>query len=239
MKYSEIREKYQNHNYVVFVDRYACLISPFITKILVKTNLTPNMITILMMLSGILGSILFCVPNIIVKIVGIVFIHLWYVLDCCDGEIARIKKKYSLFGKEIDYTAHILNHPFFTIAFCFSMIQLGIYNNILLMLIFFIIIVTNLVFRNILMFNSIYETKILNSDTKEILINKGKKSILSKFVDNIPLYPNFVLTFPIIYVISYYLKLNLAYIYIILFMISSFIIVYLKLLNWIRKIVKL
>ena len=89
------------------------------------------------------------------------------------------------------------------------------------------------------MFNSIYETKILNSDTKEILINKGKKSILSKFVDNIPLYPNFVLTFPIIYVISYYLKLNLAYIYVILFMISSFIIVYLKLLNWIRKIVKL
>lgn len=237
MKYNEIRKNYQNGNYLFIIDRYSYSISPLITKHLIKTNLTPNMITVMMMLSGIIGAIFFAIPSIAMKIIGTVFIHLWYILDCCDGEVARIKKKYSKFGKEIDYTAHILNHPLFTVAFMLSMMQLKIYNSTFVGIIFMIIIIINLMFRNMLLFNSIYEEKMKSDIINDM--GKQKVSIKKRLIDNLSTYPNFALIFPIIYLIDILLKTNISIIYAVLFAIISSLIIYLKLFNWIRKIIKL
>lgn len=112
LNYKEIRSKYQNKTWFL-CDRYALIISPFITKEMLRMKLRPNIVTLLMMISGIIGAIMFSFDNLALRILGIVFIHLWYVLDCSDGEVARITKIFSRMGKEIDYTAHIINHPYF------------------------------------------------------------------------------------------------------------------------------
>jgi len=214
------------------------MISPLITKFLVKTNLTPNMITVMMMISGIVGAALFAIPSIVVKIIGIGFIHLWYVLDCCDGEVARIKKKFSKFGKEIDYTAHILNHPLFTLSFMASIMQFKIYNSTFVAIIFMIIIIINLMFRNMLLFNSIYEDKIKNEIT--VTTNPDQKvKFTQKLIQNLSTYPNFALIFPIVYLIDIALKTNISIAYAIFFAVISMVIIYLKLFNWIKKIINL
>lgn len=244
MTYKDIRENYQSKNYLFIVDRYACIISPVITKRLVKTKLTPNMITVLMMISGVIGAALFAMPQLFLKIIGIIFIHLWYILDCCDGEVARIKRQFSKFGKEIDYTAHILNHPLFTLAFMTSIMQLKIFNNTIIATIFMIIIVVNLMFRNILIFNSIYQDKIQDKiQDNDTLPNKGnklaKRIFIIKIMDNISTYPNFALIFPIVYIFDIIVNTKCSILYAVIFALSSSIIVYLKLFLWIKKIVKL
>lgn len=237
MKYSEIRDKYQNSDYLFVVDRYACLISPLITNVLLKTNFTPNMITVMMMISGIIGSILFASQSLLIKIIGILFIHLWYILDCSDGEVARINKKFSKFGKEIDYTAHILNHPLFTLSFMVSIMQLKKYNSTFVAVAFMILIIINLMFRSMLLFNSIYEEKM--NDQRKNIIKYQNINFKRKLMDNLSTYPNFVLIFPIIYIIDLIWKTNFSMIYVVSFAIISSIIIYLKLFNWIRKIINL
>ena len=239
MKYSEIRENYQNHNYGLIIDRYACSISPIITKLLLKTNLIPNQATILMMLSGIVGAVMFAVPNIWSKIVGIVFIHLWYIIDCSDGELARIKKQFSKFGTEIDYTAHILNHPLFNMAFLISMIQLNKYDIVFLMSIFMVIIVVNLIFRNLVMFKNEYRKRMSEQIEKskngsDELVQKT--NYIVKFFDNMTVYPNYALIFPIVYVVDYFSGLELSIYYTLIFMLISGLIVSIQLVNWVRRI---
>lgn len=219
------------------IDRYACMISPLITKFLIKTNLTPNMITVMMMISGIIGAILFAIPSVFIKVIGLVFIHLWYILDCCDGEVARIKKKFSKFGKEIDYTAHILNHPLFTLSFMASIMQLKIYNLTFIAVIFMIIIIINLMFRSMLLFNSIYEDRMKSEINNDNLENRV--SFSRKLSDNLSTYPNFALIFPIIYFVDILMKTQFSLIYSIVFAIISALIIYLKLFNWIKKIIDL
>lgn len=237
MRYNEIRKNYQSKNYLFIIDRYACMISPLITKFLINTSITPNMVTVMMMISGIIGAILFAIPSTFMKVIGIVFIHLWYILDCSDGEVARIKKKFSKFGKEIDYTAHILNHPLFTLSFMISIMQFKIYNSTFVAIIFMIIIIVNLMFRNMLLFNSIYEEKIkseLDSASTE-----QEVKFIRKLIDNLSTYPNFALIFPIIYLVDISIKTNLSIIYVVFFALISTLIIYLKLFNWIKKIIHL
>jgi phosphatidylglycerophosphate synthase len=238
LNYKEIRRDYQNHNYEIYVDRYATILSPFITKVLIKLKLIPNKVTVLMMVSGVIGAGLFSIPNIIFKIIGVAFIHLWYILDCSDGEIARITKKYSKFGTEIDFTAHILNHPLINLAFVVSLIQTKRYNSIYLLIVFMIFISLELIFRNILCFNKIYSEKI-NTNFEELENSESKKLIknrIKKFITNVTLYPNYALLFPICYIVDYYLKLDIAYYYSIITVIFFFIVISGKSVSWIQKI---
>lgn len=64
MKYSTIRKEYQHHELstMVFVDPYATLLSPFVTKMCIKLHLIPNAVTLCMIGSGIIGAILFALP---------------------------------------------------------------------------------------------------------------------------------------------------------------------------------
>jgi phosphatidylglycerophosphate synthase len=132
---------------------FSARISPLFTAIFVKYGVRPNSITILMILSGLLGAALFAVDNVVVKVAGYVFIQLWFVMDCCDGEVARITKDYSKYGTEMDYLAHILTHPAFQISFLVSALQLyaeqGI-DSTATILIFSAIIVVELMVRGML-----------------------------------------------------------------------------------------
>ena len=58
--------------------------------------------SIISILVAIAGSFCFAVNNNICRIVGVCLIELWLILDCVDGNIARVKKTSSEMGEFID-----------------------------------------------------------------------------------------------------------------------------------------
>jgi len=63
-------------------------ISPFF----IKTSLTPNQVTTISGLFGVLGSYMLILDSHIYLIISAIFIQLYTILDLVDGDIARAKK---------------------------------------------------------------------------------------------------------------------------------------------------
>ena len=77
-------------------------ISKPISVVLFKTFLTPNQITIISGLFGIIGAYLLTCDDKINLIYAAIFIQLFTILDLVDGDIARMKGMQSYFGKWLD-----------------------------------------------------------------------------------------------------------------------------------------
>ncbi|MHA1269469.1 MAG: NTP transferase domain-containing protein [Candidatus Helarchaeota archaeon] len=77
-------------------------ISITITKLLLKTNISPNIITIFVFLLGIAGASLFFYGGYQNLIIGVILAQLCSIIDGCDGEIARLKLQSSEFGGWLD-----------------------------------------------------------------------------------------------------------------------------------------
>src|SRR5256885_6593451 len=85
-----------------FVDRHfnrRC--SRWITRWLLRTPLTPNGVTVLATAVGILAAVAFGVGGDAPGIVGALLFQLSAILDCCDGEVARLKFMESAFGQQL------------------------------------------------------------------------------------------------------------------------------------------
>lgn len=200
-------------------------ISPYISAIYIKLGVIPNMITIHMILSGIIGAVLFSLPFLTAKILGSIFIHIWFILDCSDGEVARYTKRYSKYGKELDFMAHLINHPLFGIALFLSLYQLERYDFYILL---YIIVASN--FLDYL--NRNLNTLQLVIDTKSEIENKGYmptpqnwtfKKIVMFFANIFTIYPNLILFGVIVYFIDYSFSTDFLYYYLILNVILTFL----------------
>jgi len=77
-------------------------ISTKITKLLLKTNITPNIISLFTFLLAAIGSIFFFLGGYPNLIIGAVFAQFASIIDGCDGEIARLKMQTSEFGGWFD-----------------------------------------------------------------------------------------------------------------------------------------
>ena len=73
-----------------------------LTLLLIRLPLTPNHITGLALVLGICGAGFFIVGDWTANILGALLLVLSYVLDNCDGEVARIKNLSSEFGARLD-----------------------------------------------------------------------------------------------------------------------------------------
>jgi phosphatidylglycerophosphate synthase len=223
MKYKEIRKitKIKPINQELFFAYFfGRRLSPFFVNIFLKLNITPNTITVYMIRAGIIGAILFAFDNIWFKFTGYIFMLLWLILDCADGEVARITKVFSKFGKELDYIAHIINHPLFNVAFLISLIQLNKYNVILLAIISILFISSNLINRNLLSMYIIYDLK---AKPKNAILNKQKmpRVILNYIINILIFFPNFVLLFPLMYFIDVSMGTFLSLLYFLIAAVSS------------------
>ncbi|MGD6741970.1 CDP-alcohol phosphatidyltransferase family protein [Streptomyces sp. BH106] len=69
---------------------------------LVNTKVSPNQLTYLMTVCGVLAAPALLVPGIWGAVLGVVAVQLYLLLDCVDGEIARWRKQYSLAGVWMD-----------------------------------------------------------------------------------------------------------------------------------------
>ncbi len=205
---------------------FSARISPLFTAIFVKYGVRPNSITILMILSGLLGAALFAVDNVFVKVAGYVFIQLWFVMDCCDGEVARITKDFSRYGSEMDYLAHVLTHPAFQISFLVSAIQLYAGQGaepIALILIFSAIAIVELMIRAMLGLQLIHRYKESEHAPAAVAPARGKgRLIRNLFISAIYIYPNVALFFPIVYFFDLFFDSMIGFYYAIVVLIVSF-----------------
>jgi phosphatidylglycerophosphate synthase len=78
-------------------------ISLAITRRLVNTRITPNVMTIASVGIGLFGAFFFAVPRTSSHVLGALLFWLHSVLDGCDGELARLKFAESRWGGLIDF----------------------------------------------------------------------------------------------------------------------------------------
>ncbi|HOJ49504.1 MAG TPA: CDP-alcohol phosphatidyltransferase family protein [Spirochaetota bacterium] len=98
-------------------------ISLFVSSLLMNTKITPNMITIFVVIIGLLASFIMVLkPDYYGGLIGGILFHLSSVLDGCDGEIARLKYQTSKIGVWLDNIGDELTNFVFIGA-------VGIYNS--------------------------------------------------------------------------------------------------------------
>jgi len=84
-------------------DYYIRKYSIYITRLFLYTNLTPNQITMIWVIVGVIGASLFIFGNYTYSIIGALLMFLAFSLDFVDGEVARYKKLTSGFGEFLDW----------------------------------------------------------------------------------------------------------------------------------------
>ena len=87
-------------------DLYLRKISPYLTRILISTRISPNGVTWLMIVTGISTGLALLIPGYKGILLALFLSQLQMLWDCCDGELARWKKKFSPAGIFLDTIGH-------------------------------------------------------------------------------------------------------------------------------------
>jgi phosphatidylglycerophosphate synthase len=84
-------------------------ISSRVTRHLINAPVTPNQLTWLMMVAGVLGGAALLLPGIGGAVLAALLIQVYLGLDCVDGELARWRKQTSTTGVYLDRVGHYLS----------------------------------------------------------------------------------------------------------------------------------
>jgi len=95
---------------------YIRRLSPYLTRLLLRTPITPNGVTWLMILSGLGAAALLTQRGIWPAVGAVLLIQLQILLDCSDGELARWKQLSSPVGIYLDRIGHYLTEAALPIA---------------------------------------------------------------------------------------------------------------------------
>jgi phosphatidylglycerophosphate synthase len=80
--------------------------SPYLTRLLLRTRITPNGVTWLMILVGLAAAAVLALPGLLAAIGAVALIQLQILLDCSDGELARWRDVRSTAGVYLDRLGH-------------------------------------------------------------------------------------------------------------------------------------
>jgi phosphatidylglycerophosphate synthase len=94
-------------------------ISPYLTRPLLRSGISANGVTWLMILSGALAAVATGWPTLAGAVLAVVLVQLQMLLDCCDGEVARWRQSSSPKGVYLDRVGHY-------VAECGIAVALGI-----------------------------------------------------------------------------------------------------------------
>jgi phosphatidylglycerophosphate synthase len=100
-------------------DLYLRKISLYLTRVLLKTPITANGVTYLMILTGVSISAALQIPGVTGLLVAFFLSQLQMLWDCCDGEIARWRNTQSPKGVFLDRVGHYLTESLLPIALAF------------------------------------------------------------------------------------------------------------------------
>ena len=95
---------------------YIRRLSPYLTRGLLRTPITPNGVTWLMILSGLGAAALLTQRGVWPAVGALLLIQLQILLDCSDGELARWKQVSSPIGIYLDRIGHYLTEAALPIA---------------------------------------------------------------------------------------------------------------------------
>lgn len=209
--YRDYREKtplgsFFNHSIIGYI---SSVLSPFVSIFCMRINIRPNTITLLMIVTGIIGGLVLMIPNNWCKLASSIIYVFWFTFDCSDGEVARFTKVFSKGGKYLDWCAHLITHSLFIISMWVSLIQFYDSYFILVTALSFIFVVAELLSRNTLSMNALYECAKSSSNSGLFIMSK-KKFIYWQLV----YMPNLLLIMPIVLFMDLIFRWNsMPYIY--------------------------
>jgi phosphatidylglycerophosphate synthase len=87
-------------------DAYLRRISPYLTRVLLRTPLSANGITGLMILTGASAAFALLIPGLPGAVLAALLGQMQMLWDCCDGEVARWRETYSPAGIFLDKVGH-------------------------------------------------------------------------------------------------------------------------------------
>ena len=96
-----------------FVNHFSIYLSYFLWKV----GISANAVTIAMGAAGLIGSVCMVFDRLWLTIAGAILWQLWFVLDCVDGEVARLSHRTSLLGVYLDRLTHIFVNPTLSLSF--------------------------------------------------------------------------------------------------------------------------
>jgi phosphatidylglycerophosphate synthase len=95
---------------------YMRRVSPYATRLLLRTGVSANGVTWLMILTGVAAAGVLALPGLLPAVGAAALIQLQLLLDCCDGEVARWRGQSSALGVYLDRIAHWLTYAALAIA---------------------------------------------------------------------------------------------------------------------------
>ena len=103
-------------------DLYLRKLSPYLTRLLLKTPITANGVTYLMILTGISISAALLIPGLTGLLLALFLSQLQMLWDCCDGEVARWRNSQSPKGVFLDRVGHYLTESLIPVALALRII---------------------------------------------------------------------------------------------------------------------
>ncbi|MHA6758696.1 CDP-alcohol phosphatidyltransferase family protein [Streptacidiphilus sp. PAMC 29251] len=88
---------------------YMRKISSRVTRHLINAPVSPNQLTWLMMITGVLGGAALLIPGLTGAVLAALLIQTYLGLDCVDGELARWRKQTSTTGVYLDRVGHYVS----------------------------------------------------------------------------------------------------------------------------------
>ena len=94
-----------------FVDRYFNRkLSGVLTPLFLRLGLSANAVTLLSVVIGLVAAVSFSLGSYAAGVVGALLLQLSAVIDCCDGEVARLTFTESPFGDRLDIVGDNIVH---------------------------------------------------------------------------------------------------------------------------------
>jgi phosphatidylglycerophosphate synthase len=95
---------------------YMRRVSPYVTRVLLRLGLSPNAVTWLMILVGLMAAGVLTLPGLLPAVGAVLLIQMQLLFDCSDGEMARWLDRRSPVGVYLDRLGHYLTETALPIA---------------------------------------------------------------------------------------------------------------------------
>ena len=148
-------------------DLYLRKISPYLTRLLLKTPITANGVTYLMIATGVSISLALQIPGFLGLFLAFVLSQLQMLWDCCDGEIARWRETQSPKGVFLDRVGHYLTESLLPIALAWRIGE-GDYEILFLGSLISVLILLNKGFNDVVHVSRAYANLPKLADSKSI-----------------------------------------------------------------------
>ena len=110
----EVRTRANAEHWVAHL--YLRDLSPYVTWVLLKTPISANGVTGIMILTGWATAAALLIPGIWGPVLALILGQLQMLIDCCDGEVARWRKTKSPAGHFLDAVGHYTTEAFIPLA---------------------------------------------------------------------------------------------------------------------------